>query len=240
MDRHIKTIVSVCDAIRAKHKGKKDVNLSFDEWGIWNEEERANRTVWKFDWDDKNAISEGSYSFADALLTGSLLMSLIRNCDRVKIACQAQLINHLSPINCAKGGRAWKQTMFYPFLHASLYGRGTALRIEAKLPTYGCEQYENVPALDTAAVVNEEKRELSIFVMNRDAEYAIETDFILRGFERLSPIEHLLYRSDDLKAVNTLANDSLVPISTALPALTGETLTTVIPKASWNVLRLGY
>ena len=43
-------------------------------------------------------------------------------------AMLAQLVNVIAPIfTDPNGGPAWKQTIFYPFMHASSYGRGTAL-----------------------------------------------------------------------------------------------------------------
>ena len=35
MDNFIKTIAAVCDAVKAKKRSDKTVNLSFDEWNVW-------------------------------------------------------------------------------------------------------------------------------------------------------------------------------------------------------------
>ena len=40
---------------------------------------------------------EEVYNLEDALLVGGILNSLIRNADRVKLACLAQLINVIAP-----------------------------------------------------------------------------------------------------------------------------------------------
>jgi Alpha-L-arabinofuranosidase len=42
----------------------------------------------------------------------------------VKIACLAQLVNVIAPISTQNGGPAWRQSIFYPFMQASRYGRG--------------------------------------------------------------------------------------------------------------------
>ena len=39
----------------------------------------------------------------------------------------AQLVNVIAPIMTANGGGAWKQTIYYPYMHASVFGRGTVL-----------------------------------------------------------------------------------------------------------------
>lgn len=62
----------------------------------------------------------------DALLVGSMLITLLRHCDRVKMACMAQLVNVIAPIMTSDTG-AWRQTIFYPYMHASMFGNGTVL-----------------------------------------------------------------------------------------------------------------
>lgn len=241
MDRQMETIIAVCDAVKAKVRSDKTVNLSFDEWGIWNREETANRAKWKFDWSDKNAISEGSYSFADALLTGAMLMSLINHSDRVKIACQAQLVNHLSLINCVKGGDAWKQTIFYPFLYTSVYGRGTALQVKVDCPSYDGEKMKDVPVLESAAVVNEEEKTVTLFVLNRDLEQDLEAELVLRGFEELTEIDHVVYKNDDLEAVNSAEHpEQVVPEKGTPGTMENGVYRNVLEKCSWHMIRFSY
>ena len=35
MDEYIRTVVAVCDYVKAKKRGRKTINLSFDEWNVW-------------------------------------------------------------------------------------------------------------------------------------------------------------------------------------------------------------
>ena len=72
-------------------------------------------------------LLEDIYTLEDALLVGALLITLMRHADRVKIAALAQLVNVIAPIMTEADGSAWVQPTYYPFLHASTYGRGTAL-----------------------------------------------------------------------------------------------------------------
>ena len=79
---------------------------------------------------------EDVYTFEDALLVGSMLITLLKHCDRVKIACMAQLVNVIAPIMTENGGTAWRQTIFYPYMHASVYGRGVVLDPVISSPVY--------------------------------------------------------------------------------------------------------
>ena len=77
---------------------------------------------------------EDIYTFEDALLVGSLLITLLSHADRVKIACLAQLVNVIAPIMTVPGGGSWRQTIFYPFLHASVYGPGDRAADQSQSP----------------------------------------------------------------------------------------------------------
>ncbi len=103
-------------------------------------------------------ILEDIYNFEDALLVGSMLITLLKNSDRVKIACLAQLVNVIAPIMTEKNGTAWKQTIFYPYQQASLYGHGKALTTTVDVVTYDTNKIKNVPYLDSIAIFKRRKR----------------------------------------------------------------------------------
>ena len=92
---------------------------------------------------------EDLYNFEDALVVGCLLITLLKNCDRVKMACLAQLVNVIAPIMTENGGNTWAQTIFYPFMHASNYGRGVAFVPVVKSETYDTERLKNVSTRST-------------------------------------------------------------------------------------------
>ena len=79
-------------------------------------------------------VIEDSYNVADAVVVGSLLISLLRHSDRVTVACQAQLVNVIAPIRTEPGGPAWRQTIFHPFAITSRLARGEVLRVEPRSP----------------------------------------------------------------------------------------------------------
>ena len=33
--KFIRTVIATCDYVKAKKRGKKDINISFDEWNVW-------------------------------------------------------------------------------------------------------------------------------------------------------------------------------------------------------------
>ncbi|MEA5013037.1 MAG: alpha-N-arabinofuranosidase [Candidatus Limiplasma sp.] len=240
LDAFIKTVVSICDAVGGKKHSKKKLNLSFDEWNVWYHSNQQDKEVWKRDkWNRALPLLEDVYNFEDALLVGSMLITFLRNADRVKIACMAQLVNVIAPIMTRTGGGAWAQTIYWPLLHASQYGRGEALRAIVNTPVYDCKDYEAVPELDATATLGEDGT-VTIFAVNRSLEEGMELSVDLRDFPGLSRVSHEVLVHEDVKAVNSEENPSNVA-PRALPGgtLEGGRLVMEIPRLSWNVIRVG-
>ena len=238
MDAFIKTVASICDSVKGKKHSKHTVNLSFDEWNVWYHSREQDEEIWKQEkWGRALPLLEDIYNFEDALLVGSMLITLLRNADRVKIACLAQLVNVIAPIMTKNGGGCWAQTIFYPFMHASRYGRGTALNALVTSPTYACQDYDKVPYIDAMATV-EADGSVSVFCVNRDMEEDFRLEIDLRSFGDLQIKEHILLHHDDVKAVNPEENPKNV-FPTQGPGGTMEQgkASVNIPALSWNVIR---
>ena len=111
----------------------KKLWLSFDEWNVWYRQ----RTGDAVDGRRQEAphLLEEIYNLEDALLVGGLLITLLRNADRVKIACLAQLVNVIAPIMTNANG-LFRQTIFYPYSWALQYARGRVLNVLIESPTY--------------------------------------------------------------------------------------------------------
>ena len=238
MDDFIKSVTAICDAVKGKKHSKKQINLSFDEWNVWYHSNEQDKEIWKREkWDRALPLLEDIYNFEDALLVGSMLLTLLRNADRVKIACLAQLVNVIAPIMTRNGGGCWAQTTYYPFLHASLYGRGTALKAIVQSPVYDCSDYEGVPTVDTAATMGDDGS-VTVFCVNRDLTEDCLLDLDLRSFGALEMEEHIVLHHDDVKAVNTEeCPDRVVPVTVQNAKTDGGRAQVALPALSWNVLR---
>ena len=236
MDTFIKNVVAICDYVQGRKHGKKQINISFDEWNVWYHSNEQDKKLEK--WVEKPHQLEDVYNMEDALLVGSMLITLLRHCDRVKMACMAQLVNVIAPIMTSDTG-AWRQTIFYPYMHASTFGSGTVLNTLVKSPVYD-SKYGEAPYLDCVIVNNEEKGELVVFAVNKDLTEDMEVTCDLRQFADYTIKEHLVLHDEDLKAVNTEENpDRIRPEANGNSRLEDGRLNAVLKHKSWNVIRLG-
>jgi len=233
MEKFIKAVVAICDSVKAKKHSDKTINLSFDEWNVWYHTKESDNLIPH--WIKAPHRLEDVYNFEDALLVGGLLITLIRNSDRVRMACLAQLVNVIAPI-MTNDDKAWAQTIYYPYYHASNFGRGKAIKVDICCETYDSDKYKDVPYLDSVAVQNEEKRELTLFVLNRSLENDITTAVRFENIIPKGQIEHISMSGYDLKDFNDADNtDKVHPISKYVE---GNEFT--FNRTSWNVLRFKY
>lgn len=231
MDDFIKGTEALCDAVKAKKKSKKTLMLSFDEWNVWYRTLGKNKDA--NPWTVAPHQLEEIYDFGDALAVGAMMMTLQNNCDRVKIACMAQLVNVIAPIMTENGGKAWAQTIFYPFLYASVYGNGETLRAMCESDTYEGASGRAVPYLISSVIHNAQSGEVVVYAVNRSLCEDMELSVALQGFEDARLVEHIELYSDDLAAINDKDTERVAPHSVAPEEVDSVTL----KKHSWNMLR---
>ena len=243
LDNYVATIASTIRLVKANKRSKHDVKISFDEWNVWYHSRAADRVVLDGlqGWPQGPRILEDAYIFEDVLQVALFLNTFIRRSDVVRIACIAQLINAIAPIMTEPGGPAWKQTIYYPYAFASLYGRGTALHLIVNSPGYDSTVADNVPYVDVAGVDNEEEGIATFFIVNRHGTETIELELGLQGFGAGRIIDHQVMTHERLEAVNTLQRpDTVVPRKGAGATVEGGTLSLQLPPYSYQMVRVKY
>lgn len=233
LESFIKTITATADYVKVKKRSKKTLMLSFDEWNVWYIKKMELKR-----WEIAPPISEEYFSLLDALVVGGILCALLKNADRIKIACQAQLVNFIAPILTKKGGEAIKQTIYYPFQQVSLYGRGESLRPIINCPNIKTKAYGEVPLLQTAATFDANSGYINVFILNCDQSEDVEISFDLRSFGDVRIIEHTIMDGPDIHAVNSFEEpEKIKPLNVPVSGSWGKTFNIVLPKLSWNMLR---
>jgi alpha-N-arabinofuranosidase len=233
MDDFIDTVISICDYVKGLKRAKKQINLSFDEWNVWY---HSNNVPFER-WSKAPCQLEDIYNFEDALLVGLILISLVRRADRVKIGCLAQLVNVIAPIMTGTGGGIFEQTIFYPFMHFSNYGRGTTLLSKISCDKHDTKEFTDVPDLDGIAVLSDEEDALTIFAVNRSFTEDYELSVDMLDFGGFKPVEHIEMAGYGLKETNSIVSAPVKPTNTVLPELDGRNARIHLKPLSWNVIR---
>jgi alpha-N-arabinofuranosidase len=241
MDQQIRTVIATCDFVKAKKRQTRTMLLSFDEWNVWYHTREADRALLKdHPWQVAPPLCEEPFTLEDALVVGCMMITLLKHADRVKIACLAQLVNAIAPISTVTSGGAWRQTTYFPFWHASQFGRGDVLNLQISGPCYASREFDEVPLLEAVATIDEERGQVALFAVNRGQDEALLLEGDLRALLGYEVVEHIVLEHDDPKAFNTLARPHQVwPHPSGDASLRDGVLTARLPKLSWNVIRLG-
>lgn len=236
MDRFINGVIERADSVAAEKNSDKKINISFDEWNVWYQRRFAG--VDKLEFVKAPRLIEDEFTTEDAVVVGSLLMTLLKNSDRVDVACQAQLANVIGPIRTEPGLPAWRQTIFYPFALTSKYAKGNVMHLEIDARTQNAELFENLPMADALATFDSENSELSVFLLSRELENQTRLSLDLSKFGNIEFIEGFQMGGNSLDLTNNAEYPERVqPESFTPSAVENGVIEFVLPQASWSVVR---
>ena len=171
--RDLRRSATMCRGCRSR---SKRLWLSFDEWNVWYRARDAKAT------DGKRAAAppllEEVYNLEDALLVGGFINTLLRNSDRVRVGCLAQLVNVIAPLVTNDTRRAASEHLLSLQLGAALRARARARRArrvgdlpdQGGGPAGGFRARGDVPFVDLIATVDDAAHQAAVLVLNRDLE----------------------------------------------------------------------
>jgi alpha-N-arabinofuranosidase len=235
MDRQIEEMLAVCDMVRGRKRSKKQLALSFDEWNVWY---RTNNAA-GMDGRGQEAprLVEEVYNLEDAVVFGGLIISLLRHSDRVRMACQAQLINDIAPLVTNPEG-VLRQSIYYPYSWALNYAHGNALNLIAESETYEVPEIGSVPYIDIAGTFDPGSASTTLFLLNRDLAKPREVEVVWREGAPARVGDCQVMTGPDLKAYNTFeAPKRVVPQLLDAPKA-GDHMTFELPPHSFTVAYL--
>lgn len=247
MEKFIASVVATADHVKHKLGKAKTMMLSFDEWNIWYQiehravrsEAKAARLASGAGWPEAPRLLEDVYTVADGVVFGSLLITLLKNSDRVASASVAQLVNVIAPIRTEPGGAAWRQTTFFPFSVTSRLAAGDVLLPRIDTGSYETERYGAAPFVDAVATFDRETGRAALFLVNRsqDTELPVAVDLSTLDVTRI--LEAVVLQDDDPFAANTFDDQERVQLRTLSETTLHEGhLSVVLPPLSWTALSL--
>jgi alpha-N-arabinofuranosidase len=244
MDRHIHETAAVCDYVQGLTRSSKRLWLSFDEWNVWYRARGRDATDGRRTQAPK--LLEEVYNLEDALLVGGLINTLLRNSDRVRVGCLAQLVNVIAPLVTSATG-VLRQSTYFPYAWALRYARGRLLDIRVESQTYPIRaaglqadfaRDEDIPFVDIVATHDEKTGQACALMLNRDLDAERE---VVIEWEGMTPARVLACETitgPDMKAFNTFDQPRRVaPQRLDAPAAAGR-MTFKLPARSYTVAHL--
>jgi alpha-N-arabinofuranosidase len=213
-------------AVTFERQIKRPVYIAVDEWNVWYRTYGPEKREMKL---------EEVYNLEDALATAVQLNAFIRHANRVKMANIAQIVNVIAPIFSRPGGLVL-QTIFYPF---ELYSRtcgNQALDVWWEGDTFSGGTYQGVRTLDVTATLDERKKQLVIYVINRSRAKEMETSIQLNSGGFGSNVKTYIVNGPDIKAENTFKTPEEVQIKERKLTAQGKVLNCVFEPHSVTAL----
>ncbi|WP_244893167.1 arabinosylfuranosidase ArfA [Agreia bicolorata] len=242
LDRYIRTVADIIRETLDAHGSERTIGISVDEWNVWNQtrfNEVDKPPLFAGDWNEHPRIIEDEYTVTDAVVVGSLLMSLLRNSDVVSMANLAQLVNVIAPIRSEPGGPAWRQTTFHPFALTARFATGDVVSTRVYSDLQHTAGYGDVSLLD--AVSLNDGDELTMLLVNRSTTEPLAVAIDVEG----APIASVLYErtlgvpaDGDRRSSNTQARpDAVLPLDLGIVTVDDGGAQVVLPALSWSIVR---
>lgn len=245
LDRFIGDVAQIIDEVTVAAGVDRFIGISVDEWNVWYQtrfNEVDKEPLFTGEWNTHPRLIEDEYNVSDAVVVGSLLISLLRNSDRVSMANLAQLVNVIAPIRSEPNGPAWRQSTFFPFALTAAAARGAVLAATVHSDSYESAQYGTVDLVDAAVTATDE--ELVLFLVNRSTTDALTLEVDLAGAPAgvvLAAESLFAPEGGDRFATNALDHQDTVhpvPLTDVTLAADGTLATVVLPALSWSIVRL--
>jgi alpha-L-arabinofuranosidase len=231
LEIQLKTLAATLRYVKSKLRSQHDVYLSWDEWNVWYKAMDMNGK-----WAEAPHLIEEVYNLEDALVVAQWLSLFLRQCDVLRIACIAQVVNIIAPLLTTTEGLL-KQSTFYPLMLFSRYASGAALDILTQSPVYPTKLYGDQPMLDVSGSYDAATGSGAVFLVNRSQTTAVPTEVIWQSAAPKAIAAAYQLSGTDPKAANSFERPDVV-VATSLPAMavTGKKLSLVLPPMSFTVL----
>ena len=242
-ERAVRICAALIERARYAQRLTHPIHIAFDEWNVWY------RT--RTDQDRKSGIEE-RYSLSDALAVATYLHGFIRQCQVVRMANLAQLVNAIAPIFTSKQG-LFLQAIYHPLRLYAEHMREVALDVHVEGPRHALPRdleeqtlgrvhhvtdLGPFSLLDAVATSDEAGRELTVAVINRDREQSHAGTVDLGGARASGELQVSEVNGPDVDAANSFEHPDRVGVREHRRAIAGHRFDCVFPAHSVSVLRV--
>lgn len=239
LDRYIGEVVDIIDEVDARTPDGAPVGISVDEWNVWNQtrwNEVDKPRVFTGDWPIAPRLIEDDYTVTDAVVVGSLLITLLRRADRVSMANLAQLVNVIAPIRTEPdGGPAWRQTTFHPFRLTAEAATGRVVPVAVDGERIPTARHGDVDAVDAIATVDGDT--VHVFLAHRSLDTATEVELDLGAVASAEAVVITIPEGGDRDTTNSADAEPVAPADLAVDVVDGI-LRFTLPPLAWARVRV--
>jgi alpha-L-arabinofuranosidase len=211
--------------------------IAYDEWNVWY------RTA--------DGALEERYSFADALAVATYLNIFVRNCNWVKMANLAQMVNAIAPIVTSTEG-AFVQPIYYPFLLHSGAALDEAVDVHVTSPTV--EAPPPVPGdrwahriadlgpfstIDASATTDTGRGRLAATIVNRDPGSSDAVEVRVRNGVFTGKARVRTITQDESAASRPAPDIEGVKLEDGPQEPKGDIIAVTVPPRSFTVIEVG-
>jgi alpha-N-arabinofuranosidase len=208
--------------------------IAYDEWNVWF---RA-----------QDGALEERYNFADALAVATYLNIFVRNCDWVRMANLAQMVNAIAPI-VTTPDTAVTQPIYYPVLLHAQAALEFAADVHVTGPTIepiGPGQTGRWPhrvadlgpfsLVDAAATTSADRRRIALTLVNRNPDQPEPAEIVLRDLEFYGPARVRTLTGERGRQDRALPEVEGAHLEEGSEAARGAVLRVTLPPRSFTVI----
>lgn len=237
LENYIRTIEAAIDYVKTLKKTDKDVKISFDEWNVWKYYDNIEPEMAKIQrWATAPSLLECEYTLEDAVMVGLFMITFLKHADRIAIAAQAQIANVIGLIMTEPKGKAWAQTIYYPFMLTSQNGRGEVLQSIFSTTKHNTEGHSDVNDIESVAVLSEDGGQVTIFAANTSEKDDVEFTADMLNFEEYEVREFLTVSGEDPMITAVGDSDGCMPRSRRDYEYQNGTFKAMMAPCSWNMV----
>ena len=201
LEKRLAAYEGLIRAVTLERQIKRPIYIAVDEWNVWYRTQSPGV--------GENMKLEEIYNLEDALATAIQLNAFIRHARSVKMANIAQIVNVIAPVFTKPDGLVL-QTIFYPFEVYSHTCGNLALDPYWEGETFSGGGCNNVRTLDVSATLDETKKQLVVYVVNRSRSKEMETVLQLAAGNFKGSITAYTVNGTDIKAENTFTSPEII------------------------------
>ncbi|MBN2238910.1 MAG: hypothetical protein JW712_03975 [Dehalococcoidales bacterium] len=228
IEKRLSSYEGLVRALCLEKKLEKAIPIAVDEWNVWYRARPGN------DFPGADALEE-IYNLEDALVVAMHFNAFIRHAITVRMANIAQIVNVIAPV-FTRPDEMVLQTIYYPFeLYASTCG-DTALDVWWQGDTFSGGGYSGVRTLDVSATLDDEKKQVALYVVNRSHKQFLDAEIQLTSGTINGEIGIYSVNGPDIKSENTFDTPEEVKTTESVLNAGGKSVTCIFEPHSVTAL----